>query len=70
MRLQLVFCCSARGDPNDWVLGNKESGEGPWAAYLVFECSFLNVPSQEDIGIMSYMIDGFACICHILSGAL
>lgn len=35
-RLQLVFRCSARGDPENWVWGNRESGEGPRAASLVF----------------------------------
>lgn len=31
-KLQLVFCCSARGDPEDRVWGSRESGEGSQAA--------------------------------------
>lgn len=36
VRLQLMFYCSSRGDPKNWVWGNRENGEGPWVAYLVF----------------------------------
>lgn len=31
-----MFRFSARGDPKDWAWGNRESGEDPWAAYMVF----------------------------------
>lgn len=35
-KLQLAFCCSARDDLENWVLGNKESRKSLWVTYLVF----------------------------------
>lgn len=35
-KLPLVFCCSARGDPESWIWGNRESGRGSHTAYLLF----------------------------------
>lgn len=29
--------CSAREDPEDWIWGNRESGEDLWPAYLIWQ---------------------------------